>query len=193
MRKLIAVFLLSMQFFYLSAVNLPLKGVMLDSVFCGGEVTTLSGLFNVVRENTMESLYTLAQLSGINVGNETFPKTENKKERKDKDTQKQPSGIIPQNGFNLDTKNLLKLFTSHPEQPYSKVYTHNSVLVNFLNFLLFLCIFLHLFRLKLFYIHARSSIDHLINNAIVVLKNPALKNLKQVFLLIYKGGFLCCL
>jgi len=154
MRKLIAVFLLSMQVFYLSAANLPLKSIMLDSAFYGGEVITFSGLFSVVCENTMGNLYTLAQLSGINAGNDTTPKNQNSKERKEKDAQKQPSGIMPQSGFSLDAKNILKFSASHPQQPYSTIATHNTVLINFLNFLLFLCVFLHLFRIKLFYIHA---------------------------------------
>ena len=191
MRKLIAVFLLFTQFLFLSSANLPMKSVTLDSIFCDGNVVTFSGLFNVVCENTMESLYTLAQLSGINAGNETTPRNNNNKERKEKDAQKQPNGIIPQSGFGLDAKNLSKLSISHPDQSHSKAYTHNIVLVNFLNFLLFLCVFLCLFRLKLFYSHARNSIDHLINNTIVALKNPALKNLKQGFLLVYEGRFLC--
>lgn len=181
MRKLIAVFLLSMNFFYLAAANLPVSSFMQSGAFSGDKVITFSALFSVVCENTMENLYTLAQLSGIAVGKEAAKK--NTKEKKENEAQKAPFGIIPSAGFNLDSKNLAKFSNPHPQQAYAQAFANCVIAINFLNFLLFLCVFLHLFRLKLFYIHARSAIDHIINNAIVALKNPALK---------FQAGFFYC-
>ena len=171
MKKLITVFLLSIQFIYLCSLSMPIKSIMLNVTFCDGDVITFSGLLTVVRENTMDQLYTLAQLSGICVNEPATKKSS--KHKNEENSQKQPTAIIVQNIFSDYSKQIVRAFNTSTSQIFADAYTNTSILVNFLGFLLFLSVFLNIFRLKFFYIHIRSSIDHLYEIVIATPKNPA--------------------
>jgi hypothetical protein len=157
MKKLLATIIILIQLSSPLMAAIPVAAILGEPASGTVSVYNLSELFTVVVDNTMLSLKEIAALAGL--VNEAAPLPKDNSNSPADKAAANPAGISQALRVSLDFKDAAKVFTQCGIALSDNANLYSNVSPGYLMWLLFGCMLILMYRLKLFYNSARSAID----------------------------------